>query len=152
MTENKTKESSQFSAVKTFFIENLWVVVLLAPFLMMLVLGVKKLQPEPQEYSQSGVKKSSSYISGARTLVTSIGVEITSTELAKIIARPISKLLLMRVYFDSKKSARVTAYEFENFSRNGVINQVLASQRAYENASDSLFVNNIEHRKVADRY
>lgn len=154
MNKNMMKTSSRSSNLKEFCIENLWVLALLAPLLMMLVLGVNKL-------SASAKEPSSSYVSNARTLVSTaaglevISIEVTSIELASIVAKPIGKLLLMKVYFDGKTNGRgnaqIAAYGDDDVFNDEVVNSVLTSQSESANTSESFFVKQLDNRSVAGR-
>lgn len=88
----KTNES-WFVKCKRIFIEQLWLIFLLAPLLIIAFLITEHYQPTKQKTRLS--KHSASL---------SLSVEITSAELAMIVAKPIGELLAMDVYLDYKQA------------------------------------------------
>ncbi len=80
-------EASILKQCMTFFIDKLWLVLLLTPLFVIAIIGVQQLLPS--EHSRHINSK----------VAVSVGsVEISAVELAAIVAKPIGELLAMEVY------------------------------------------------------
>lgn len=81
------KKSSILSELKQFVMDNLWFVLLLTPLLLIAVMMFKHFQP-----SDSGRR-----VNGGLAMVVG-SVEISTAELASIVAKPLTELIAMEVY------------------------------------------------------
>ncbi|MGJ8619988.1 MAG: hypothetical protein ACSHWN_06630 [Methylophilaceae bacterium] len=95
MSITSEKNESWLSKCKRIFIEQLWLVFLLAPLLIIAFLITEQYQP---------VKQQMMYAKNSKAL--SMSVEITSAELAMIVAKPLGELLAIEVYMDYKQASK----------------------------------------------
>ncbi len=99
---------SRFSKVKQLCTEYLWVIVLFAPLLVVAILVSNDFQPTTKHSSVAGTSKN-----GTFAITT---MQLTSTELAAIVVKPLGELLLMEVYFDGVgKYVRLEADQNETY-------------------------------------
>ena len=124
MSTEKTNESRWVANLKQACIESLWLIVLLATLALIAVLGIQRLSSSKTNSTHSNIKVASSG---------SVSMQVTSAELALIVAKPIGELLTMQVYFDGKISAHggglLAKYNVEDVFQNRVPNKVLAYQQ-----------------------
>lgn len=95
MNTSFKNNESWFAKCKRIFLEQLWLIFLLAPLLIVAFLITENYQPTKQRIILS---KHSTNLP--------LSVEITSAELAMIVAKPIGELLAMDVYIDYKQASR----------------------------------------------
>jgi hypothetical protein len=94
MSSILNKDESWFAKCKRTLLENLWIIFLLTPLLIIAFLISKHYQPAKHKVMLT--KRSSNF---------SLSIEITTAELAIIVAKPIGELLAMDVYNDYKKAS-----------------------------------------------
>ncbi len=88
------KKSSILIEFKQFVIDNLWFVLLLTPLFIIAVMMFKHFQPsESSRHTNSGL----AMVVGS--------VEISTAELASIVAKPLTELIAMEVYSVVNQSA-----------------------------------------------
>lgn len=124
MSKKLMNTDSKLAKVKHLCAEQLWLVLLFAPLLLVAIfVGEHYLSKAKQSSGVNGQKSS---------LVAGVAAQITSIELAAIIAKPLGELLLMEVYFSVESKAR-NQYGKLDLNSNGVFNdKVLMSQYSSE--------------------
>lgn len=95
MNTSLNNNESWFAKCKRIFLEQLWLIFLLAPLLIIAFFINKHYQPINHKVMLS-----------QHNANLSVSVEITSAELAMIVAKPIGELLAMEVYIDYKQASR----------------------------------------------
>ena len=133
MSKNKRSSHSKHSNFKKFCYENLWVLALFAPLIVIAVLVM-------QNFELGG--KQTIKIKKSRSIAT-VAIEITSAELATIIAKPLSELLLIEVYFNGKNKVRnkraVLEEDIESSFINQKYNEAIADQLEYKGKAGAVF-------------
>jgi hypothetical protein len=102
MSEELNTDDSGLNKLKRICKEQLWWVFLLAPLLIVAVQVAQDFQADKKTVAT--VKKSAAV--SASVGVAEAVLEISSSELASIVAKPIAELLVMDVYFDNHKKSR----------------------------------------------
>ena len=95
MKTTLNNDESLFAKCKRIFLEQLWLIFLLAPLLIIAFLITENYQ---QINHKIMLSKHTNHLSAS--------VEITSAELAMIVAKPIGELLAMEVYIDYKQASK----------------------------------------------
>lgn len=95
MNTSLNNNESWFAKCKRIFLEQLWLIFLLAPLLIVALFITEHYQPTNHKV-----------ILSQHNANLSVSVEITSAELAMIVAKPIGELLAMEVYIDYKQASR----------------------------------------------
>jgi hypothetical protein len=110
MTKDFKQPDSLFDKLKRFISEQLWLILLLAPLLIVATfIG-----------SQSSAQKKQIVIAGSSAFL-AVSAEISSAEVAAIVAKPLSELLAMDVYFDAKQNSRnVTRVSTKAWTENNI--------------------------------
>lgn len=121
MNTDLKKADSLLTKLRNLLNEQLWLIFLLAPLLIIAALVGPQLQSN---------RKPTLIASNSSAMLT-LSIEVSSAELASIVAKPLSELLVMEVYFDHKKKSRSNARQLsldlaEGF-RNEAYNQSLAN-------------------------
>ena len=96
MNTTQNNKESWLTKCKRIFIEQLWLIFLLAPLLIIAFMITKHYEPTKDQILLS-----------KHTGGLSFSAEITSAELALIVAKPIGELLAMEVYIDYKQASTV---------------------------------------------
>lgn len=124
MNTDLKKADSLFNKLRRLLNEQLWLILLLAPLLIIATLVGTQLQPNKKQ--MISVNNSSAMLTAS--------LEISSTELASIVAKPLSELLAMEVYLDIKpknrKNARRISLDLADGFKNEAYNQSLANHIA----------------------
>lgn len=105
----KTKlieDESGLSKVKRLCKEQLWLLYLLAPLLIVAVLIGQHFQANQKPTKSSIRVKSVTAVTATAAAVATAVSEISVAEVALIVAKPLSELLAMEVYFDHKTKGR----------------------------------------------
>lgn len=105
----KTKlieDESGLNKFKSVCKEQLWLLCLLAPLLIIAVLVGQHFQANKKPVSSVSVKKSVTAVTATATAVATAMAEISVAEVALIVAKPLSELLAMEIYFDHKTKGR----------------------------------------------
>ena len=142
MNTPKTKIVQIYSTMKQWCLEQLWLFALLTPLIALAVLGVMHWQA-----------KSKSHNSKAETLIEVVtgSVEITSTEVALIVAKPIGELIKMQVYFEEKTSRKrgqlLAELKVEDVFLNGASNQMLVSARGRNSFQALTYLGHLKNKK-----
>jgi hypothetical protein len=115
-----TKMTHLAAALKKLCIEQLWLFALLTPLIMLAVLGAMHWRTSASKNTHKE----------AELLVQMmVSTEITSAEVALIVAKPIGELLEMQVYFAEKSSRRrgelLAELTVDDVFGNGASNQIL---------------------------
>ncbi len=113
-------KSSTLSKFKQFCIENLWFVLLLTPLFLIAVLMFKHFQPSEKQPVNRGL----AMVVGS--------VEISTVELAAIVAKPLTELLAMEVYSVVNQSAATQPIRKNEF-RQVTYNRLSEIRRAEDN-------------------
>lgn len=100
MNDDVGKGTGWMNNLKAFIREQLWLIMLLAPLIVIPFLVT--------EHFDSS-KKPRSHVKTAVSVVSAISPEVTSVQLAAIVAKPLGDLLKMEVYFDRKSNTRSTS-------------------------------------------
>lgn len=137
-----TKITHLTTSLKKLCIEQLWLFALLTPLIMLAVLGVM--------HWKSSANKSSH--KEAELLVEiMVSTEITSAEVALIVAKPIGELLEMQVYFADKSSRRrgelLAELTVEEVFGNGASNQILVYSHRRDTSQVLTYSEQINHKK-----
>jgi hypothetical protein len=117
--------------------EQLWLFALLTPILVFLGFGLIKWQAQP-----TGTQSSQS----AGSVVANWKTEISSVEVAKIVAKPLNELLAMEIYNDALASETVAALDATEVYLNGNSNRLFTTGR--RNSSVSLAVYQARNKNV----
>jgi hypothetical protein len=112
MNTTLKNNESWLAKCKRIFIEQLWLIFLLAPLLIVAFLITEHYQPAKQKIMLS-----------KHTASLKLSVEITSAELAMIVAKPIGELLAMDVYLDYKQAASANLQVTSNEDSGNVENE-----------------------------
>lgn len=113
MSEKLMNTETKLTKIKRQCTEQFWLVLLFAPLLFVAILVSKQYLPEAAPVNAISAKE------GHLASSTS-GMQVTSTELAAIIAKPIDELVLTEVYFKSQNIAYSKQATFNiNFSQLG---------------------------------
>lgn len=102
MSEELMNTDSRVSKIKRFFVEQFWLILLFAPLLAIVLLVGKQYLPSGQSSAVSDSRSQSvaDAVSGSKSRsITNAAMQITTAELTTIIAKPMSELLLVEVYF-----------------------------------------------------
>lgn len=122
MSKELKNTKSKAGKVKRFFVEQLWLILLFAPLLVITLFVGKHYLSNTDNNSKSTDNNSKS-----RT-VSSDAVQISLAELSAIITKPMNELLLVEVYFDAgdkgrNQTAALDAKVGESFSEVIFISQ-----------------------------
>lgn len=117
MNTSLNNRESWFAKCKRIFLEQLWLIFLLAPLLIVAFFITEHYQPTNRKVILSQHNSS-----------LPVSLEITSAELAMIIAKPIGELLAMEVYIDYKQASMpsllMTSNDISNNSGNEAYNRI----------------------------
>lgn len=117
MNTSLNNRESWFAKCKRIFLEQLWLIFLLAPLLIVAFFIAEHYQPTNRKVILSQHNSS-----------LPVSLEITSAELAMIIAKPIGELLAMEVYIDYKQASMpsllMTSNDISNNSGNEAYNRI----------------------------
>ncbi len=83
---------SRFSKAKQLCAEYLWLIVLFAPLIVVAILVSNNGHSTTNQPGVTSTSKGGTFVKAA--------VQLTTTELAAIVAKPLGELMLMEVYFD----------------------------------------------------
>lgn len=98
MNKDLKNTDTSFNKLKRLLNEQLWLIFLLAPLLLIAALVVPQLQSNKKPM-----------LTASTNAMLSASIEVSSAELASIVAKPLSELLVMEVYFDHKQKTRNNA-------------------------------------------
>ncbi len=115
------KKSSTLSELKQFCIDNLWFVMLLAPLLIIALMMFKHFQSAERKH----VNSSLAMVVGS--------VEISTAELASIVAKPLSELIAIEVYSVVNQRAAMTGPIRKSELRQVSYNHLSEIRRAEDN-------------------
>lgn len=118
------KKSSVLSEFKQFCIDKLWFVVLLAPLLIIALMMFKQFQPS---------ENSRRVNNGLAVVVGS--VEISTAELASIVAKPLTELIAMEVYSVVNNTAAIAGPIRKSELRQVSYNHLSEIRRAEDNST-----------------
>jgi hypothetical protein len=120
MSTFRTKMTHLATALKKLCIEQLWLFALLTPLIMLAVLGAMHWRT---------AKNKNTHNDAELLVQMMVSTEITSAEVALIVAKPIGELLEMQVYFADKSSRRrgelLAELTVDEVFGNGASNQIL---------------------------
>jgi len=128
------KISKQLVCLKQTCTEQLWLIGLLCPLIVLATLGVMK-------YSKSD--DAAVFDTESKVLLSQ--VQLSPAEVAMIIAKPLGELLQMKIYYDPKSSmgednALVATLSAEDIVRDEALNALLAYQPRRNRASVITYV------------
>jgi hypothetical protein len=133
MNKNLEKTNSLLHKLVRFFNEQFWLILLLAPLLIIAALVGPNFQ----------ANKEQTHNARSSSTKQSVSIEISSAELALIVAKPLSELLAMEVYSDHKQKvrnkSRLLTLDLAGGFSNEAYNQLLINHiatRASIKASD----------------
>ena len=130
MSSDLEKVDSLFDKLRRFFYEQLWLILLLAPLLVIITL----IWTHAQSNKKQIVNVSNSITGSSSRAVFAVSVEISSAELVAIVAKPLGELLAMEVYLDNKQknrnSTRLSSFELSEDIRNEAYNKSLTNHSA----------------------
>lgn len=112
MNTTLNNKESWFAKCKRIFMEQLWLIFLLAPLLIIAFMITEHYEPTKHQILLS-----------EHTGGLSFSAEITSAELALIVAKPIGELLAMEVYIDYKQASTVNLLMTSFHEGNNVDNE-----------------------------
>ena len=115
------KKSSVLSEFKQFCIDKLWFVVLLAPLLIIALMMFKQFQPS----------ENSRRVNNGLAVVGP--VEISTAELASIVAKPLTELIAMEVYSVVNNTAAIAGPIRKSELRQVSYNHLSEIRRAEDN-------------------
>lgn len=104
MSDKLINTNAKLGKVKRFFIDQLWLILLFAPLLIIVLFIGKHYLPDVK--ASSGNSLQSQAASSSEVQLASAAMQITSAELSAIVAKPLGKLLLVEVYFDARGPER----------------------------------------------
>lgn len=116
------KKSSILSEFKQFVMDNLWFVLLLTPLFVIAVMMFKHFQPAD----------SSRRVNGGLAMVVG-SVEISTAELASIVAKPLTELIAMEVYSVVNNSAATAGPIRKSELKQATYNPLSEIRRAEDN-------------------
>jgi hypothetical protein len=116
------KKSSILSEFKQFVMDNLWFVLLLTPLFVIAVMMFKHFQPTD----------SSRRVNGGLAMVVG-SVEISTAELASIVAKPLTELIAMEVYSVVNHSAATAGPIRKSELKQATYNPLSEIRRAEDN-------------------
>jgi hypothetical protein len=121
MNTELKKADSLIDKLRRLFNEQLWLLLLLAPLLIIATL-----------VSPHFISSKSQVINTKRaSAMLAVSAEISSAELVSIVAKPLTELLAMEVYFDhqskSRKVARISSLALAEDFRKEAYNQSLTN-------------------------
>jgi hypothetical protein len=116
------KKSSILSEFKQFVMDNLWFVLLLTPLFVIAVMMFKHFQPTD----------SSRRVNGGLAMVVG-SVEISTAELASIVAKPLTELIAMEVYSVVNNSAATAGPIRKSELKQATYNPLSEIRRAEDN-------------------
>lgn len=158
MSEEIVVDNSMLSKLKRLWKEQLWLVILLAPLLIVAILVGQNFQKDKRSATVTTVKKSVV----AKTVAAAAGAagvmaEISSRDVAMIVAKPISELLVMEVYFSLQRKAgsstRVSSLNKVDYINNAAYNRLLTSvytQGALVDAATAMGIDGNNVKKVKE--
>jgi len=126
MNDDIGKVAGWVNHLKAFLSEQLWLILLLTP-LIVTALFVS------EHFSSN--KKQSSHAKTAVSVIAAVSPEVSSVQLAAIVAKPLGDLLKMDVYFDRQSNARntgnlISSAEFNHTSN--AFDQSIETFKAYQ--------------------
>jgi hypothetical protein len=95
MTKDLKQPDSLLDKLKHFVSEQLWLIFLLAPLLVVATFISSQYIPQNKQI-----------VMASSSVFLAVSAEISSAEVAAIVAKPLSELLAMDVYFDAKQNNR----------------------------------------------
>lgn len=117
MSNQSNNHHSKTDAFKQFLKEYLWFLLLLAPLGVMPFLIVEKVSPKEKRVVK---------VESQKTVFTK-SIEVTSAQVATIVAKPLSELIKMNVYLPSP-SVAANEYYFSPSSELSNMPQILISK------------------------
>jgi hypothetical protein len=137
-----TKITHLTTSLKKLCIEQLWLFALLTPLIMLAVLGAMHWRASASKNTHKE----------AELLVEiMVSTEITSAEVALIVAKPIGELLEMQVYFADKSSRRrgelLAELTVDDMFRNGASNQILVYSHRRDTSQVLTYSEQINYKK-----
>lgn len=135
------KISKQLVCLKQACAEELWLIGLLCPLVILATLGVMK-------YSKSDTAA----VFDIESKVLLSQVQLSPTEVAMIIAKPLGELLQMKIYYDPESTmgddnALVATLSAEDVIRDEALNAILAYQPRRNRASVITYVSYCNSKK-----
>jgi hypothetical protein len=124
MNKDLEKTDSLLHKLTRFLNEQFWLILLLAPLLIIAALVAPNFQANSEQTrnARSG------------SAMQSVSIEISSAELALIVAKPLSELLAMEVYSDHKQKvrnkSRLLTLDLAGGFRNEAYNQMVINHIA----------------------
>jgi len=132
MNNQLDNTESVFSRVKVIFNEQLWLVLLLAPLIVIAILVGQYVQPEKNQMQHVNVSSA----------LAAVSPEVSTAQLAAIVAKPLSELLTMDVYFDKKVNVRsfnkIGSLESNENLTNEAYNELAATEIHYSHITQHL--------------
>lgn len=123
MNKDLKNTDTLFNKLKRLLNEQLWLIFILAPLLMIAALVVPQLQSNKKPM-----------LTASTSATSSASIEVSSVELALIVAKPLNELLVMEVYFDHKQktrnNARMLSLDLAEGFKNEDYNQSIANHIA----------------------
>ena len=117
MNNKLKKTGSKLDKFKRLLLEQLWLILLLAPLVIIAILVGPNFESNKKQIISSS--KSSALLA--------VSVEVSTAELVSILAKPLSELLVMDVYFDHQQNggnrAQFSSVDFAEDFRNEAYNK-----------------------------
>lgn len=137
-----TKITHLATALKKLCIEQLWLFALLTPLIMLAVLGAMHWR---------AIANKSTHNETEFLVQIMVSTEITSAEVALIVAKPIGELLEMQVYFADKSSRRrgelLAELTVDDVFRNGASNQILVYSHRRDTTQVLTYSEQLKYKK-----
>jgi len=124
--------------LKQTCLEQIWLLAMLVPLVLLASLGLV-------HWESSNSKNTHSKVETQVQIVAS--TEITSAELAMIVAKPIGELLAMQVYSVVLKGDELVALTAEDVFRNGASNKILITQHRRNQSSVVTYLQPLKNKK-----